>query len=385
MLSYVLQWCRRSSFVSSHALGALLTSIIPEGRAPNRSRLPSKADAAYPRLSELLLGRQIDQGMSWGFWTRPRKVWAPAGAAQTLLIVAGKVPIGDAGILYAVGRAASIGPPAGAAVVGVADGIDAMDADNLPAGRLTELIGSTVDWQPPRSLLNLVAKRILAEAEVTAVCDAVALLGWHRANAFSGADGTPSTPGDLPGRRRVLSSGRSVYPRIDPVAIVLCVSADGQRCLLGRGAKFPPGMYTCIAGFVEHAEQVEAAAAREVAEETGVRCGDIRLLASQPWPCGRGGSCELMLACAARAVPGGEAIDVFSGPEGGKAELEDARWFTRDEVRQMLARESGDAGLWVPPSFAIANRMIARWAERGLEWPDRLALDAPIEQATSAL
>lgn len=324
--------------------------------------------------------------MSWGFWTRPRKAWAPAGAAHTLLIVAGKVPIGDTGILYAAGRAVSIGAPAGAAVVGVADGIDAMDADSLPAGRLAELIGSTVDWQPPRSLLNLVAKQRLAEAEVTAVCDAVAVLGWHRANAFSGADGTPSAPGELPGRRRLLSSGRSLYPRIDPVAIVLCESADGERCLLGRGAQFPAGMYTCIAGFVEHAEQAEAAAAREIAEETGVRCGPVRLVASQPWPCGRGGSCELMLACAARAVPGGEAIDVAGGAEGGRGELEDARWFTRAEVRAMLAREGGDGtALWVPPTFAIANRMIARWAERDPEWPALQTPEAPVEQATSAL
>jgi len=67
-------------------------------------------------------------------------------------------------------------------------------------------------------------------------------LGWHRANQHSGTDGSETSIGEYPGRRRVLASGRSLYPRIDPVAIVLVESADGLRCLLGRGSKFPPGM-----------------------------------------------------------------------------------------------------------------------------------------------
>lgn len=79
--------------------------------------------------------------------------------------------------------------------------------------------------------------------------------------------------------------------------------------------------YTCIAGFVEHAESAEAAAVREVSEETGVRVGAVALVASQPWPCGRGGSCELMLACAARAEPDSEAIDVSGGAAGEVADL----------------------------------------------------------------
>lgn len=136
-------------------------------------------------------------------------------------------------------------------------------------------------------------------------------------------------------------------------------------------------MYTCIAGFVEHAESVEAAASREVEEETGVRCGPVAIVASQPWPCGRGSHCELMLACAARAIPGGEAIGLG---EDARAELEDARWFTRPEVLEMLASEAGRGpALWVPPPFAIANRMISRWAGGHLAWPK---LDAAHFDAT---
>ena len=318
----------------------------------------------------------------WGWWTRPRpKAWAPLGAAQTLLVVAGKVPVGESGILYAVGRASAIGLAPGAPVVMVADGVDAMLADEMPAARLAELIGTTVDWQPPRSLLTLAARQRIAQAEVTAVCDAVAMLGWHRTNAFSGVDGTPSMPTGLPGRRRTLSSGRSIYPRIDPVAIVLCESADGLRCLLGRSVKYPRGMYTCISGFVEHAEQVEAAAARELVEETGVRCGPVRLVASQPWPCGRGGTCELMLACAARAADGCEEINVSGGSTDGSGELEDARWFTREEVLQMVELQPGAGGA-VPPSFAIAHQMITKWARREPEWP---TFEAPHEVVSSML
>ena len=113
-------------------------------------------------------------------------------------------------------------------------------------------------------------------------------------------------------------------------------------------------------------------------EETGVVCAGVSLVGSQPWPIGRGGHCELMLGCLARAAPDGEAIDVTAHAGApGTGELEDARWFTRAEALAMLEastapppRGGGGGGaaaaepaLRTPPPFAIAHHLIRRWAQ----------------------
>lgn len=234
--------------------------------------------------------------------------------------------------------------------------------------------GGEFTWKSPRELLYLPAQGRASVSEVEAAVRAISLLAWHLDSVYSGADGTPTsfTPA-CGGRRRKTASGRTMYPRMDAVAIVLVESADGQRCLLGRQASYPPGMYTCISGFVEHGESAENAAMRETHEETAVVCtpGSAQLVASQPWPCGRGNHCELMLGVFARAVAGGETIDcgaggaLMAGGAQGVAELQDARWFSREEARTMLERsvkKSWAAGeLLVPPPLAIAHALISRW------------------------
>ena len=72
------------------------------------------------------------------------------------------------------------------------------------------------------------------------------------------------------------------FPRTDPVIITLITK--GERCLLGRQAQWPPGMYSAIAGFVEPGETLEGAVRREAREETGIEVGAVRYVASQPWP-----------------------------------------------------------------------------------------------------
>ncbi|KAL1527339.1 hypothetical protein AB1Y20_016009 [Prymnesium parvum] len=309
----------------------------------------------------------------WGAFTDP-----PGGAAGwprqtmslTLLVAHGKVPCADGKLVYVRGRGASLAPAAMCIPIGSAAFlVDAVDASSLPQQTIDALLDTPhCEWRPCRSLLGHGEP-----GEIEAVARAVSLLSWHRENLYSGLNGerTEAVEG---GRRRAQpasAGGRTIYPRVDPVAICLVVSADGERCLLGRQKNYPSGMWTCISGFVEHGESVEAAAMREVAEETAVVCAAAALVASQPWPLGRGLHCELMLACVATAAPEGEAIDVTQG--GAPGELEAARWFTRAEVQEMARRSAADDGPWLPPPFAIAHHLIDRWA-KGLLAPTLASL-----------
>ncbi|KAK7496825.1 hypothetical protein BaRGS_00011805 [Batillaria attramentaria] len=141
------------------------------------------------------------------------------------------------------------------------------------------------------------------------------------------------------------------YPRVDPSLIMLVVSPDNKRCLLGRQKRFPPKMYSCLAGFMEPGECIEDTCRREVQEESGVKVGRVDYHSSQPWPF----PATLMLGCIAHA----RTEDVKIDPE----ELEDARWFTRAEVAQMLAGQHPD-GLFLPPPQAIARQLVMSWVTR---------------------
>jgi len=135
------------------------------------------------------------------------------------------------------------------------------------------------------------------------------------------------------------SCAQDFFPRIDPAIIVLV--SDGERALLGRQHSWPARRYSTIAGFVEPGESLEDAVAREVLEETGVAVSNVRYHSSQPWPF----PSSLMLGFFASAAPG-SAVRV-----GG--ELEDARWFTREQVT------SGEA--LAPPTQSISWRLIETW------------------------
>jgi NAD+ diphosphatase len=104
----------------------------------------------------------------------------------------------------------------------------------------------------------------------------------------------------------------------------------GEKCLLGRQKQFMPGMWSCLAGFVEAAETIEDAVRREIFEESGIRCTDVSYYMTQPWPY----PSSLMIGCAARALNEDIVVD--------RTELEDARWFDRAEVALMHRREHPD-------------------------------------------
>lgn len=243
-------------------------------------------------------------------------------------------------------------------------------------GALGDALGTAV-LQPLRALM-MAAK--LSPTEESLAGAASALVRWHSTAQFCGKCGAPTRVASGGRRRKCTreSCGRTWYPRTDPVCIMLVT--DGDRCLLGRYKASPPGMWTCLAGFVEQAERLETAVAREVLEESGVEADEdsVEIVGSQAWPCGRGGSCELMLGCAVRAKAGTPAE---LGPD---LQLDDnmagVRWASRAEARGMVeaswdARAAAAAGkLYCPPPWAIAHMLIRKWAEGGQGGGGRAAL-----------
>ena len=176
-----------------------------------------------------------------------------------------------------------------------------------------------------------------------------AMSWWRARHRWCSACGAPATPQRAGHVVRCSNEacGIEVFPRIDPAIIVLVT--DGDRALLGRQASWPPRRYSTIAGFVEPGESLEDAVAREVEEETGVRIASASYHSSQPWPF----PSSLMLGFTAEALPGAIAC--------ADAELEDARWFSREQ----LAR--GEALL--PPRTSISHRLIEQWFDAGSPQP----------------
>ena len=174
------------------------------------------------------------------------------------------------------------------------------------------------------------------------------LFSWHRRHLFCGVCGHPTESGQA-GHVRACSNGdcgAHHFPRLDPAVIVLVHDDDG-RCLLGRQSQWPPGMHSTLAGFVEPGESLEDTVAREVKEESGIEVDHIRYHSSQPWPF----PSSLMLGFHARAVSTEIAID--------NDELEDARWFTRDDIRTSPEDES----FRLPRGDSIARRLILDWLD----------------------
>jgi NAD+ diphosphatase len=176
---------------------------------------------------------------------------------------------------------------------------------------------------------------------------AAAMVNWHRSHRFCARCGHATEPAEAGHVRRCPSCGAVHHPRTDPVVIML-VHDGGERALLGRQARWPAGRYSALAGFVEPGESLEDAVAREVAEEAGVAVADVVYRSSQPWPF----PASLMLGFHARWA-GGE-------PTVADAELEDVRWFAREEL---AATARGETDLHLPPPVAIARRLIDEWLD----------------------
>ncbi len=177
------------------------------------------------------------------------------------------------------------------------------------------------------------------------------LVDWHARHRFCARCGSSTKPVKGGWQRHCDNCGADHFPRTDPVTIMLVEHED--KLLLGRQPRFPPKMYSALAGFVEPGETIEEAVAREIHEEAGVRVRDVRYIASQPWPF----PSQLMIGCTSVADDPELTIDT--------TELEDARWFTRAELEE--ARAAGEAGtdlLYFPRPFAIAHHLVTWWLDK---------------------
>ncbi|MBI3701115.1 MAG: NAD(+) diphosphatase [Afipia sp.] len=186
----------------------------------------------------------------------------------------------------------------------------------------------------------------IAARELSTIAMAKSLVSWHQRHGFCANCGTRTSMKEGGWKRECPQCKAEHFPRTDPVVIMLVTKDD--KCLLGRQAIFPAGMWSCLAGFVEAAETIENAVQREILEESGIRCEDVKYYMTQPWPY----PSSLMIGCTARATNDDIVVD--------RKELEDARWFTREEATAMLNRTHPD-GMTGPHPVAIAHHLLAHW------------------------
>jgi len=196
-------------------------------------------------------------------------------------------------------------------------------------------------------LRSIAVRGLVPSEELGMLAMAKSMLDWHNRHRFCANCGAPTQAAQAGFRRDCAACGAQHFPRTDPVVIMLI--ERGDKCLLGRQARFPEKMYSCLAGFLEPGETVEAAVRRETFEEAGIRVGEVRYLASQPWPF----PSSIMIGCVGEALTAEIDFD--------KDELEDARWFSKEDIRRMLEGTHEDFA--APSPIAIANHLIREWVK----------------------
>ena len=225
--------------------------------------------------------------------------------------------------------------------LGLVDGIAdfAADLSALDEAAAAALAGGAFsDLRPWGGAMGVGEAAVLAHARAMAY--------WHGQHRFCGSCGaaTASAMGGHVRRCTDDACGREHFPRTDPAVIMLVTSKDGNEALMGRSPRFRNGMYSTLAGFLEPGESLEQTVAREVFEESGIRVGHVRYMASQPWPF----PASLMVGFRAIAETREISFDAD--------ELDDCRWFTRLDVVNFA-----DRGFRVPPEDSIARWLIDGW------------------------
>lgn len=254
----------------------------------------------------------------------------------------------------------SAGPPLVVAVRGAEVALEETDSDSAPHLTTTEFIfigtiggrhcwavdvdggggeaaAERTDKAPFVDLMRLFAH--VDEPTWAAAGRAVQLVEWARCHRFCGRCGTETVESPGERARRCPQCGLLAFPRLAPAVIMLIERGDG-RALLARNARWPGGMYSCLAGFVEPGETIEAAVRREVDEEVGLAIDDLRYHGSQPWPFPH----SLMIGFHVRYAGGEIRCDTN--------EIADAQWFAPDHLPEL------------PGPISIARRLIDDWVAR---------------------
>jgi NAD+ diphosphatase len=203
------------------------------------------------------------------------------------------------------------------------------------------------EWFPLRGLLPHLADDALASAPL--VFHALGLAEWLFVTRYCPRCGGHLQPQASGHELLCEDCGRSQFPRTDPAVIMVVTSgepgSEDERCLLGRQAIWPQGRFSTLAGFCEPGETLEDAVRREVLEETGVVVGDVEYFGNQPWPL----PASLMLGFIGRAISTEIQVD--------NDELDDARWFTRAEMKA----EAEAGSLVLPGGVSISRSLVEHW------------------------
>jgi NAD+ diphosphatase len=196
-------------------------------------------------------------------------------------------------------------------------------------------------------LRSIAVLGLIPAEELGILAMAKSMLDWHARHRFCANCGARTQTAQAGFRRDCTACGTQHFPRTDPVVIMLI--ARGDRCLLGRQSRFAPKVYSCLAGFLEPGETIDDAVRRETFEEAGVRVGRVEYVTSQPWPF----PSSIMIGCIGEAETDEIVID--------RTELEDARWFTKDDIRRMLDGKHEEFA--APSPIAIAHHLVREWAK----------------------
>ena len=196
--------------------------------------------------------------------------------------------------------------------------------------------------------LMALSSQPIESGELAMLGQAKAIFEWHNSHTYCSRCGEKSNMVEG-GYKRVCNHCQSEhFPRTDPVVIMLATYND--HAFLGRQKRFPPGMYSALAGFIEPGESIEEAVARELNEEAGIVINNASYHSSQPWAFPN----SLMIGCIAESTSEKFKLD--------EIEIDEGRWFTRTELTNAI-NGGKNSKFFVPPKMAIAHHLIKAFVE----------------------